>query len=77
MWSTFPERGRVTGYPSIERASTLLAGLCCPVTGLPTMPELGVVAIASKTHFTNGSLGVSQGNHWVHFRRAPGRNVAG
>ncbi len=47
------------------------------VSGLPTMPELGVVAIASKTHFTNGSLGVSQGNHWVHFRRAPGRNVAG
>ena len=25
----------------------------------------------------SGSLRVSQGNHWVHFRRAPGWNVAG
>lgn len=52
-----------------------VSGIHFPVCRL--MRELGVVAIPPKTRFANGSLCVSQGNHWVHFRRAPGWNVAG
>ena len=70
MWG--PQLGHNVASPGMRRK------IC--FGSLPDSRQCGsreLLRLPPKTHFASGSLGVSQGNHWVHFRRAPGWKVAG